>query len=120
MSDFNKCGRCGTYQWLPCKCTMIGRVWDPDNGETEDDAHELWSRGDAETALKGWACDQHSQDWEMFRDDGATRDVVFRPVGGEVEIYTISMEMQPHYRVEKAEDDVVEEVEKRMASLAAG
>lgn len=120
MKAFDRCGRCGDYGWHPCLCRVVGRVWDPDNGETEDDAHELYSKHSTEGALQQWARIKHCEDWEMFPGDEATRDVAFRPTGGEIEIYTIAMSMQPSYRVDRADDDVVEEVEKRMAALAAG
>jgi hypothetical protein len=115
MSD-NWCSRCGgfLYRSGECRCRVVGKVWQPDHGQTEQEAKPLWSRGAADDAIEAWAERSARNDCEMFQSyNGRMNDVTvaFRPAdGGEIEIYTISCEYEPVYRVTEADGDEADRI----------
>lgn len=112
------CSRCGDYDvWgRGCRCSMVGRVWLPESGETEADARDVWSKEErAEWAVKGWAARRHARDYEAFSENPEV--VCFRPAGedGEVQYFSVYYQLVASFIVNTADDDEVAEARKQQA-----
>lgn len=107
--SFDKCSRCKEYSWAPCRCEVVGRAWLPDH-ENEASAETVWSRLDMDDALAPWTADRHARDYELFMHDEERRVVAARLPCGKLKAFSVTMEMQPVYRVELADDDEAEEI----------
>lgn len=98
------CNRCGEYYFsASCRCKLVGKIWSPDCGETEDDAADIWSsHDDPEVFLPKWA--------EVVDGDNAMeafeyeQTVAFKPIEGDVKYFTISRKFDPVYYITKANE----------------
>lgn len=96
------CKRCDEYRILnddKCGCKIIGKVWEPDAGETEETAVDVWSIHDPEIALQKWAETLDSNSCgEAFNGGQSEVTVMFRPAGSdEVETYNLYAELTLDY-----------------------
>ena len=103
------CSRCGRYDiWgSGCKCTLLGRVWFPDSGETEADACDLWGLpGGIDDAIEAWLRrrDYSNADYPegdraiCFRLDGDTE-----PGSRTVQIFNVTTELEMTYRAREVD-----------------
>lgn len=101
-----RCDKCDEYRVFTdkCRCKVIGVVWFPDDGETEEDGQEIRSIHDPEIALGVWA-ERYDGDCggEVFNYGKTDHTVAFRPAGSdEIENYVLSAEPTIEYSARRA------------------
>lgn len=106
-----ECPRCHGWRWKEntCSCKLIGKVWEPDCGDNEENADEVWSvHRSPEDALDKW-CERRDSDCagEAFQNEVT---VAFRSTGGALLFLTITREYEPTYHVWAAEEDEAERI----------
>lgn len=85
------------------KPAPVWLCWEPDQGGTEEDAHEVEAY-DAEQAAEDYAewSDINSADYTILRGSGATICVRGREPGAPVERYVVTGETVPEYTARPA------------------
>lgn len=111
------CRKCGDYDvWgNGCRCKVVGTVWLPESGETEDNARDVHSKyADPELAVNEWATRRHARDCECFSENDEI--VAFRAEGERsIKYFAVRYEIVPSFIVQEAEDRDVGRVRKMQA-----
>jgi hypothetical protein len=80
----------------PHKCPTKWLVWNPDQGETSEDAHEVFALG-ADLAVEMWAEQDDNNSAEYSIAGGTPADVCVQGPSGHIRQYRVSGEYRRVY-----------------------